>query len=156
MDFRIQGLDPAPFRTYFELSEEELARLGARRSIVTASPGTPCRVSLEDAPVGEEVVLVHYAHHTTESSPYRAAGPIFVRKAAEKAFDAVNEVPELFRTRLLSVRAYDDAGLMVAADVVEGTALEGTIDKLLGQPRTAFLHAHYARPGCFACRIERV
>ncbi|MBL8113702.1 MAG: DUF1203 domain-containing protein [Acidobacteria bacterium] len=155
MDFRIRGLDPAPFRSYFELSEDELARRGARRSIVTASPGTPCRVSLEDAPVGEEVVLLHYAHHTTESSPCRAAGPIFVRKAAGRAFDAVNEVPELFRTRLLSVRAYDDAGFMVAADVVEGTVLEGTIDKLLGKTSTAFLHVHYARPGCFACRVER-
>ena len=41
--------------------------------------GFPCRVSLEDAPVGEEVLLLPFTHQDSRS-PYRASGPIFVRR----------------------------------------------------------------------------
>jgi rare lipoprotein A len=37
----------------------------------------------------------------------------------------------------------------------EGDALEGAIEKLLAEPRTSYLHIHFAAPGCYAARIER-
>ena len=41
------------------------------------------------------------------------------------------------------------------ADVVDGTQLEATIERLFADPRIAYLHAHNARRGCYACRIDR-
>jgi hypothetical protein len=29
------------------------------------------------------------------------------------------------------------------------------IEKLLANPRAAYLHVHFAAPGCYAARIER-
>jgi hypothetical protein len=45
--------------------------------------------------------------------------------------------------------------MMVDADVVEGTALEALAERLLDDPRVAYLQAHHARRGCYAARIER-
>ena len=80
---------------------------------------------------------------------------IYVREAAQQAELAVNEVPDLLRTRMLSLRAYGREGMMVSADVLPGTEVERGIEQLLETPRTAYLHIHYAKPGCYACRVER-
>jgi hypothetical protein len=111
-------------------------------------------VSLVDAAPGEPVLLVPFTHHDAES-PYRASGPIFVREDACQASPGVDEVPELLRLRLLSVRAYDANALMVGADVVDGRELEAVIGRLFGDAQVTHLHVHFARPGCFACRIDR-
>jgi len=78
-----------------------------------------------------------------------------VRAVARETFDATNEVPGALRSRLLSIRAFDALGLMVAADVAEGRALEPLVERFLADPRVAYLHAHFARAGCYAARIER-
>ncbi len=153
--FRVVALPVEPFVSLFDLDDADLAEHGARRLIADAKPGFPCRVSLEDAEVGERVILLPYEHHAV-ASPYRAAGPIFVREQAKHRTPGVNEVPESLRRRLLSVRAFDPDGMMIAADVTEGAELEGPIARFFADPRTAYLHVHNARPGCYACRIERV
>jgi hypothetical protein len=96
---------------------------------------------------------VHFEHHAV-ASPYRASHAIYVR-AGETTFDAVDQVPEMLRTRLLSVRGFDADGMMTGADLVEGTALEAAIAALLGHPRASYLHVHFAKPGCYAARVER-
>ena len=53
------------------------------------------------------------------------------------------------------MRAYDAAGWMHAADVVEGVALEPLIERLFADARIDCLHVHNARRGCYAFRIER-
>ena len=58
MDFRITGLDAREFAYLAGMSDEELARHRAVRSVCDSRPGFPCRVSLEDAEPGEEVLLV--------------------------------------------------------------------------------------------------
>ena len=45
--------------------------------------------------------------------------------------------------------------MMVEADLVDGQALEPAIEKMLADPAVAYLHAHFAKPGCFAGRIDR-
>jgi hypothetical protein len=45
---------------------------------------------------------------------------------------------------------------MVDADLVDGREIEGLIGRLFGDPRVAYLHAHYAKRGCYAARIDRV
>jgi hypothetical protein len=153
MDFRITGLARAAFEPLFALSDEALLARNIRRYVVDG-PGFPCRISLADAPVGERVILVSHTHQPADS-PYRAAGPVFVREAARETYDRVGEVPEALRTRLLSLRAYNDADCIRDADVVEGKDVEAVIGRLFGAPETAYLHAHFARFGCYACRIDR-
>ncbi len=45
--------------------------------------------------------------------------------------------------------------MMIGADIVEGAEIETLIGKLFADPRVAYLHAHNARPGCYAARIDR-
>ncbi len=147
--FRITGLDPSSFAALFE-DERALAARGGRRVVADESPGYPCRVSLEDARVGEELVLVPFEHHPV-ATPYRGAGPIYVRRGATRF--AGTTVPALFRTRTLSVRAYR-AGELIGASVVPGTELEAAIERMLADD-AEYLHVHFAGPGCFACRVDR-
>jgi len=160
MDFRISGLPVEPFVPYFSMSDAELLAHGARRVVATASAVPqlmpPCRVSLRDAEPGEVSILMNYPHHVTPTSPYRAAGPIFVREGVREAASVINQVPAQQRIRLLSVRAYDADGIMVDAEVMEGTELEAVIRTMFARDDVAFLHAHNARRGCYSCRIDRV
>lgn len=59
------------------------------------------------------------------------------------------------RVRLLSVRAYDGDNMIVEAEVVEGHLIEALIDRYFGRDDVAYLHLHYARRGCYACRVDR-
>lgn len=155
MAFQISALDHHRFTKLFELSDSELAANMAVRRTATTRPGFPCRVSLEDAEVGEELILVNYEHQP-DTSPYRAAHAIFVRKGAEQARPAVGEVPELFKNRALSLRVFDDRAMIVAADLIDGKDLGSALDGLLANPTAAYVHIHYAKFGCYAARADRV
>ncbi|MCG8434483.1 MAG: DUF1203 domain-containing protein, partial [Gammaproteobacteria bacterium] len=69
-NFRIHGLPAGRFTHLFALSNDELADLDAKRMLVDAKPGFPCRVSLTDAEIGEQVIALPYYHHD-KNSPYR-------------------------------------------------------------------------------------
>jgi hypothetical protein len=155
MHFRIRGLPAEQFAPLFALSDTELAEQGAVRRIADArNPGYPCRVSLTDSRPGDELILVNYEHHAV-ASPYRMRFAIFVRKG-EETFDAVDEVPEQLRKRTLAVRAFDASAMMVGFELVEGEKLESAIARQFGDRRVAYLHIHFAAPGCYAARVERV
>jgi hypothetical protein len=154
MDYRITGLPAETFTPYFAMDAGELARHRALRRTVDTKPGAPCRVSLQDAEPGEEVILLNYEHLGADS-PYRASHAIYVRPLARATYDRVNEVPDMLASRLLSVRAFDADHLMVACDVVEGRGLVELVERLLADPRATYLHAHFARAGCYAARITR-
>jgi len=154
MTFRILALPDDAFAPLSALTDEDLHRRGGRRIVADTRPGFPCRVSLEDAAIGERLLLLPYRHLDIDT-PYRADGPIFVRETARQAHPAVDEVPDLLRGRLLSLRAYDAEGMMIEADAVEGRALEAAIAAMFSQTRVERLHLHYARPGCYACGVER-
>jgi hypothetical protein len=124
--FLISGLPLEPFAPLFNLSDVELAARDARRSTADSHPSYPCRVSLQDAVIGEELILLHHAHHPVRG-PYHGSGPIYVRVGARPAHLEVNQVPEVVRTRLMSIRAYDAAGLMVSCDIAPGAEIEEPI-----------------------------
>ncbi len=155
MDYRITGLSADTFRPLFGLPDEELARRGAKRYVANISPGFPDRVELRDAEPGETLILVNHVH-LDENTPYRASHAVFVLENAGEHFDRVNELPPALRVRLLSLRAFDAAHMMVDADVMHGREAGPVIERLLANPRAAYVHAHYAKPGCYAARIERV
>ncbi|MEO1087125.1 MAG: DUF1203 domain-containing protein [Acidobacteriota bacterium] len=152
--FQVLPLDLETFRPLFETDDLELRRRGIRRVTATAKPGFPCRVSLEDADVGETVLLLNHPHHDTDG-PYRASGPIYVRERAEPARLAAGELPPVVDGRRLSVRAYSATGMMRMAAVCEAGELRGKLDELFADPKVAYLNVHNALPGCFSCRVER-
>jgi Protein of unknown function (DUF1203) len=152
--FQISGLNREQFQDLFELDDDALAARGAKRYVADKQPGFPCRVSLIDANPGESVILLAF-NHQASPTPYNATGPIFVREAAQSAVITENEVPEQLRSRLLSVRAYDSNDLMTEADVVDGRELETHLHRLMDKPETSYVHVHFARPGCYACRVDR-
>lgn len=152
--FQLVGIDHQPFEPLFQLPDEALARLGAMRQVATAQPGFPCRVSLEDAQIGDELLLLPYWHQPA-ASPYRASGPIYVRRGATRRTLPVGEVPRYVSTRLISLRAYDATHMMVAAAVSEGPHVAQQIVQFFAEPRTAYVHLHNARRGCFSCHAQR-
>lgn len=154
MAFRISGLHRDQFQELLVLDDKALAARGAKRYVADAKPGFPCRVSLRDADPGERVILLPFKHQAA-NSPYQASGPIFVREAAQDVALAANAVPALLRTRLLAVRAYDTDDLMTEADIVDGREFETLVTRLFADERVSYMHVHFARPGCYACRVDR-
>lgn len=154
MDFRITGLPLGDFASLLHLDDDALRARGVMRVVVDAPNAYPCRITLEDAAPGEEVLLLTYAHQPTRT-PYASTGPIFVRRSAIATRTVINVVPEQQRRRLLSVRAYDHHDCMVDAEVIEGTELEPLIRRFLANPDVSYLHVHNARRGCYACRVDR-
>lgn len=154
-EFQLSGLPEQPFVPLFEHSDQRLSELGVRRVIADSKPGYPCRVSLADAEIGDELLLLSFAH-LASSSPYRASGPVYVRRGARRCVLPPGEVPEYVRLRLISIRAYDQADLMIAADVCEGDQVRGRIERCFDDPAVAYLHLHNARRGCYSCRVDRV
>ncbi len=118
MSFQISALNIDKFSHLFGQDQEALARLGVQRKVVDNNPGFPCRVSLRDAEVGEKVLLMNYEHQPMPT-PFRSSHAIFVREWASQAMPDRNEVPEMFRHRLLSVRARC-LRMMIDADVIDG------------------------------------
>lgn len=155
MSYQLRGLEPARFESFFDLDAAALAARGMRWVRVDAPVGFPCRISLEDAPVGEDVLLLPFVHQDSRS-PYRASGPIFVRRGQAAAARIVDALPTYLTLRPLSVRAYDAADEMVDAEVVDGAAAAPLIERYLARGDVAYLHVHFARRGCFACRIDRI
>ena len=154
MDFQISALDGEQFRHLFGLDREILTGLGVQRLVANANPGFPCRVSLRDAEIGENVLLMNYEHQS-KPSPYRSSHAIFVREWADQATPGRNEIPKMLRRRLLSVRAFDASGMMTDADVVEGKILESVIARMLTHNSVDCLHVHNAKPGCYAAMVKR-
>jgi uncharacterized protein DUF1203 len=154
MNFQISALGHEQFAPLFSLSADKLADNCAVRCTATAKPGFPCRVSLADAEVGDKLILVNYVHQDA-ASPYRASHAIFVREGVERARPALDEVPELFRFRILSLRAFDDNGMIVTADLCDGKDLETLLVRQLALRTVAYVHIHYAKFGCYAARADR-
>lgn len=154
MDYVISGLPVQPFQSLFGLDDAELRGHGVARMRVDSNSGFPCRISLENAQVGESVLLLPWQHLDVET-PYRAGGPIFVREMVREHARIRNAVPEQQRSRLLSVRAYDAEGWMLDAEVAEGTLLEALIARFFDNAHVAYLHVHNARRGCYAFRVDR-
>ena len=154
MPFQIHALPKEPFAPFFVLSDDELAERGARRMTVRAKPGTPCRISLADAEIGETVILLNHTHQPHDT-PFRASHAIFVRENAETAEMTPGEIPEVLRSRLISVRSFDTDHMMIDADAVDGAKLDAVLESAFENPDCTYIHLHYAKPGCFAATVTR-
>jgi hypothetical protein len=153
MSYVVRGLDPTPFRPLFGLSDQELAKRAAVRMTVT-DPTFPCRVSLTDRAIGEKVLLLNHVSHDV-ANPYRATHAIFVTEADEDPGEYVDEVPPVFKSRVLSLRGFDKDGMMADAILTQPGEADAGIRKLFENPAIRTIHAHNATRGCFSAKIER-
>ena len=152
MNFTVHGLSPEPFLPLYGLGDAELAQRRARRVIADGS-GFPERIEMRDAEPGETLLLVNFEHQPADT-PYRSSHAVYIREGATERWSGAH-LPEVMCKRLLSLRGFSIDESIVAADVVEGREAEPLIERLFGDPAVAYIHAHYARPGCFAARIDR-
>jgi len=152
MNFTVSGLSPEPFVPLYGLSDGELAKRRARRVVVDGS-GFPERIEMRDAEAGETLLLVNFEHQSADT-PFRSSHAVYVREGAteSRSFDGL---PEVLRRRLLSLRGFSSEGMLVEADVVDGSEAGPLIERLLSDPAVAYIHAHSARPGCYLARIDR-
>jgi hypothetical protein len=155
MSFAVTGLPVDEFRPLFGLSERDLAARGVIRQRATQSVGFPCRITLEDAPVGQTLLLLNYEHQSADG-PYRSRHAIFVSEAATQTRRAVDEIPGCLSARAqIALRAFDGNGMMTAAELAPGADLAPVIERMLADPQAAYLHAHNPGRGCYAARIDR-
>jgi hypothetical protein len=154
MTYRIIGIDPAPYRHLYGLSDEELASRGVVRMTVNEKPSFPCRVSLTDRDLGESVLLLNHVSHDV-ANPYRASHAIFVTEGVEQAAEFVDRVPPVFEPRVMSLRGFDKDGMMEEAILTHPGKADAGIRKLFENPAIETIHAHNAARGCFSAKIER-
>ncbi|MDR3509028.1 MAG: DUF1203 domain-containing protein [Caulobacteraceae bacterium] len=155
MSYVVSGLDPAPFLPLFGLSDAALAEQGVVRVIAGADGYYPCRVTLADAAPGQSLLLLNHEHQPA-ASPYRARHAIFVNEAARETCRLVDRMPDILATRrLISLRAYDEAGMMLDGDVVTGPEVEARCLRMLDLEDVVYVHAHNPGRGCYAARIDR-
>ena len=152
MNFTVSGLSPQPFLPLYGLADSELAQHRARR-VVADGNGYPERIEMRDAEPGETLLLVNFEHQSADT-PYRSSHAVYVREGATDAWVG-GHLPDVMRRRLLSLRGFSADGSMVDADVVGGRQAEPVIKRLFGDPAVAYIHAHSAKPCCYAARIDR-
>ena len=154
MTYKITGLDPSSFAHLVGLSDEELALHGAVRMTADGQPSFPCRVQLDDAKAGETLLLVNHVSHGG-NNPYRASHAIFVSESATEAAICTDEVPPALERRILSLRSFDRAGMMIDAALAQPGEADSVIRRLLADAEVDHIDAHNAIRGCFAARVER-
>lgn len=147
-NFIIKSLQHSKFEYLKDLTELELSVNNIVKQTVNKKPSFPCRVTLQDAEIGEEVFLLNYQFHN-KNSPYSANGPIYIRPNKVSKICKKNEIPEMFLTRLISLRGYNSLSMLINAEVFEGTLLKEKIQKFLEKENIEYLHIHNAKTGCF-------
>ena len=153
MAYRIEGLAPEAFESLFSMTDGELAERNALRVTADKSGGYPCRVSLEDAAPGEALVLLNHVSNDVPT-PFRTTYAIYVRKGAEAA-SYTDKTPDYLDRRTLSLRRFDQAGMLQDALLAMPGEADAQVRTLFGRPDIATIHAHSAAYGCFLARIER-
>lgn len=155
MSFVVTALPAAPFQPLFGLSDEALSERGIIRRRIEAPDGSPCRITLQDAEAGETVLLLNYEHQPADT-PFRSRHAIFVREGAQDTAFRPGEIPPAFAVRKhLSLRGFDETGMMLDADLTPTADLKTAVDRMFANPAIAYIHAHYAGAGCYAARIDR-
>lgn len=153
--FQVLSLQKSQFSELSDLSNIELQNRGIYWLKADAYPAFPCRVSLDFAQIGEEVFLMNYHHHKT-NSPFASNYAIYVRKNAQEANLDPNVLPKVFmRETPIAIRAFDKMGFLKSAEIAMGPQTAPVFERLLENPQIEYLHTHYAAYGCFAAKVIR-
>jgi hypothetical protein len=153
-NLRIHPIAPEEIAQILRLRRDDWGNHDLTPVRADAPRGYPCRVCLRDAAPGDELLLFSHSPFPGPA-PYRTVGPIFAHAGGCAPYVDGDAVPEVLASRLLSIRGMDATLRIVDGDVASGTALEAAAERLLADPGVAALHVHFARNGCYACRIVR-
>ncbi len=129
-----------------------------RRVEAAGAGGFPCRHCLNFAAAGETMLLGSY-NLPRPRGIYWTPSPVFLHADPCPRFASENDVaPIIGQGALVSVRAYDaaDQCLYELGEVCAGAGVGGPLGRALGDPRTAFVNVHTARPGCLLAGVERI
>ena len=148
-------MEPQPFelQPISPTVADELRSAGGPVYVADEVPGYPCRQCLEDAQIGEELILVSYDPFTTDSA-YRSASPIFLHRSPCAPAET-GALPLQLTRRQLSVRSFDRDEMMIDAAVVDGTDLEETLRAFFADDASELVHVHNASRGCWAVAVRR-
>ena len=148
-------------RTHFQLlpisasEADRLRTLGGQLYVSDEFPGYPCRQCLQDAEIGQQLLLVSFDPFRVDS-PYRSAGPIFLHVNSCSPTVSINQMfPIQLTCRQLSVRCFDSQAMMIDAALIQGTELEATLNGFFDSETTSYVDVHNAVRGCWAVRVER-
>jgi uncharacterized protein DUF1203 len=155
MGFVVTGLSPEPFRHLYGLSDAELATQGVKRYVTQANQNYPDRIEMRIAEVGEMVLLLNHLSMDKET-PYRATHAIFVREGATETYRGENELPFIMSQKPMSLRAFDEVGMMIDGDVALGDEVTEVIERFFDNPEVSYIHAHNAGRGCYSGRVDRL
>jgi len=153
MTYRIEGLAPQQFSHLFGLTEEELAGMGVLR-VTADGPGYPCRVTLEDAQPGTDLLLLNHVSQPADT-PFRSAYAIYVTEGAQEPASFVDVPAPVMQTRALGLRGFDVRGMLHACRLSMPGEADTHIREMLKDGEVAEIHAHNAAAGCFSARIVR-
>ncbi len=154
MNFQLSALAETTFQDLFSLSETALKEHNIVSELVTEKPGVPCRISLEDAEIGERVLLINY-RHLPDASPFQASHAIYIREHVKQAAPQKNQIPEMITDRIISLRAFDQQHMMINAELAQGPNIAATITDMFNDEMTDYIHLHFAKPGCYAAKVNR-
>ncbi len=154
MTYRVTGLDREPFAGLFKMDDAALAEQGAVRVTAAADKGWPCRISLEDAKAGEELILLNHVSHDV-ATPYRSAYAIYLRSVAHQKAEYVDETPPVFEGRPMAFHAFDLEGMLRSAALALPGQADAKIRELFASDEIAYIHAQNAAHGCFSAKVER-
>jgi hypothetical protein len=84
MTYSIRGIDPQLVQAAADDPAAVLVKASSR-------PGVPCRVTLDDAAVGEDMLLFHHVSHDV-GSPYRSAYAIYALALAGTADEQIRRL----------------------------------------------------------------
>jgi hypothetical protein len=151
----VTGLPIEEFAPLFGRPEAELTARGVIRRVVDDPHAYPSRVDLEDAAVGDTVLLLNYEHQPADT-PFRARHAIFVSEKARETRRLVGRLPGALAAReAISLRAFGEDGMMLDAALVRRGEVEAAIGRFFANPAIRYLHAHTASWGCYLARIDR-
>jgi hypothetical protein len=155
-DFRCLPLETA-VADRFRATDRDDAGNELRRWQPGPASRCPCRHCLGYGRDGETLLLGSY-HLPRPRGVYWTPSPIFLHAAPCTRYDRANDIPEIVRGALVSVRAYDaeDQCLYDLGQVAQGTEVDEPLRRALDDRRTAFVNIHTAKPGCLLCRVERL
>ncbi|WP_343550561.1 DUF1203 domain-containing protein [Pantoea sp.] len=154
MKYRISGLRAEQFTHLFGQSDSYLTRHGAVRQPVMSYPGYPDRISLREIPAGETALLINHIYQPADT-PYHGSHAIYIWEGCTEQGIYINELPEVMKARILSLRAYDEKHFLIMADICEGQSAKTLIETFFADPQISYIQIHNAKQGCYACLAER-
>ena len=119
-----------------------------------ADGGEPLRCCLRPSRAGERIALIAYRPSGTAGA-YAERGPVFIHAEACAGYPADGGWPPEFRDRQQVLRAYDAAGRIADAILVEGVDAEAGIAKLFDDPAHVVVHSRNVLYGCYMFTVSR-